>query len=243
MSLLGNWLFGAAQTWLDRFRLRHGLEHGTSSDSLSESVAGDVSVLLHVGCGHANIERIPLAGFQQLPWREIRFDADSSVFPDIVGSMADMSAVSDGFADAIYSSHGVEHLYWHDVPRTLAEFRRTLKDEGFVVITCPDVQAAAEMIAADRMFETAYESAAGPITPFDILYSYRPFVAANPEWMAHHCGFTLTTLIDALRAAGFAKMYGFRRPSGFDLWVLASKSPRSADEMAALAIDYLPVNS
>ena len=68
------------------------------------------------------------------------------------------------------------------------------------------------------------------------------FVAANPEWMSHHCGFTLTTLAAALREAGFAVVYGLRRPGGFDLWVLASKSRRSESEMAALAVDYLPAN-
>jgi protein O-GlcNAc transferase len=196
-------------------------------------------VLLHVGCGHAHIAHIPLVGFQKPLWREVRFDADQSVFPDIVGTMVDMSAVPDGFADAIYSSHGIEHLYWHDVPFALAEFHRTLKVDGFVVITCPDVQAAAQMIAEDRMFETAYLSSAGPITPFDILYSYRPFVAVNPEWMSHHCGFTLTTLMAVLREAGFTTMRGYRRADGFDLWVLASKSPCSEDEMSALAQDYL----
>ena len=128
------------------------------------------------------------------------------------------------------------------MPLALAEFHRTLKDDGFAIITCPDVQAAAQMIAEDRMFETAYESPAGSITPFDIFYSYRPFVAANPEWMSHHCGFTLTTLMAVLRQAGFAVVHGLRRPGAFDLWVLASKSLRSQADMEALAKDYLLVS-
>lgn len=247
MNFIRQWAASLSQTWLDGFRLRHGLgdtapQLPSTHASLAASTEGE-RILLHVGCGHANIDHIPLAGFRSSSWREIRFDADQSVFPDIVGTMADMSAVTDGFADAIYSSHGIEHLYWHDVPRALAEFHRTLKDDGFVVITCPDVQAAAQMIAEDRMFETAYLSAAGPITPFDILYSYRPFVAANPEWMSHHCGFTLTTLMAVLREAGFAVVHGFRRAGGFDLWVLASKSHRTQDDMAAMAKDYLLASS
>jgi predicted SAM-dependent methyltransferase len=243
MSSVGQWVARLAQTWLHNFRLRHGLGDATpqplSINTLPSANVEDERVLLHVGCGHANIDNIPLPGFRTLVWKEVRLDADESVHPDIVGTMADMAAVTDGFADAIYSSHGVEHLYWHDVPRCLAEFHRTLKEDGFVVITCPDVQAAAQMIAEDRMFETAYQSAAGPITPFDILYSYRPFVAANPEWMSHHCGFTLTTLMAVLREADFAVVHGLRRPGGFDLWVLGSKSQRTADEMAALVKDYL----
>ena len=181
-----------------------------------------------------------MTGFRKASWREIRLDADESVAPDIVGTMTEMPSVPTATVDAIFSSHGIEHLYWHDVPRALAEFRRVLNDDGFLVVTCPDLQAAAQMIAEDRLFDTAYDSAAGPITPFDMVYSYRPFVQANPEWMSHHCGFTLTSLIAVLREAGFAKMYGYRRTGGFDLWILASKSPRSDGEMAALAADYLP---
>jgi hypothetical protein len=101
------------------------------------------------------------------------------------------------------------------------------------------LQAAAAMIAEDRMFDTAYESAAGSITPFDILYSYRPFVERNPQWMSHHCGFTLSTLIGVLRDTGFPSVAGFRRPVSFDLWVLASKSGRTEDEMRELLSHYL----
>lgn len=231
---IGTWLAEASQTWLERFKARHGLAATVQAKPL-----GNERVLLHVGCGHATAANIVALGFQSPLWREFRLDADATVFPDIVGTMTDMHAVDSGFADAVYSSHGMEHLYWHDVPSALAEFHRVLKADGFVVITCPDVQAAAQMIAEDRMFDTAYVSAAGAITPFDILYSYRPFVVENPQWMSHHCGFTLSTLLQVLQDAGFPSLLGFRRASGFDLWVLASKSRRSPDELSALAKDYL----
>jgi hypothetical protein len=234
MTRVANWLAGISQKWLDRFKARHGLARtpANTAENLGR-------VLLHVGCGMATIADIPLTGFHTSVWQEFRLDADAAVHPDIVGTMTDMPTVETGFADAIYSSHGIEHLYWHDVPKALAEFLRVLKSDGFVVITCPDVQAAAAMIAEDRMFDTAYVSPAGPITPFDILYSYRPFVAQNPQWMSHHCGFTLGTLMTVLREAGFPSLLGFRRPAGFDLWVLASKSARSSEEMSVLAKDYL----
>lgn len=195
-------------------------------------------VLLHVGCGTADLQNIPLKGFQQFGWHEVRLDGDASVQPDIVGSMVNMDTVPDEFADALFSSHGIEHLYWHDVPKAMKEFLRVLKADGFAVITCPDVQAAAEMIAQDRMFDTAYVSPGGTITPFDILYSYRPFVEANPQWMSHHCGFTITTLMAVVRDAGFCMTYGCRRIGAFDLWIVASKSPRTEEEMAKLARSY-----
>ncbi len=246
MSNLGTWVGGLARKWLERFRQSHGLQEmaqpNADCPNGTQTKSYERRILLHVGCGGASIADIIVPGFRvaEQGWQEVRLDADERVKPDIVGSMTDMRAVSDASADAIFSSHGIEHLYWHDVPVALGEFFRVLADEGFAVITCPDLQAAAEMIAEDRVFETAYESPAGAITPFDMVYSYRPFVAANPEWMSHHCGFTLTTLSECLRRAGFPSVFGFRRKNGFDLWVLASKSPRNAEALKLLAAEYLP---
>ena len=236
MKRLHAWVAGWTYQWVNRFQKRHRLKIPPSIALERRSV----QTLLHVACGRASIHDIHLRGFHENPWREIRLDADQTVLPDIVGTMADMSAVSDGFADAIFSSHGIEHLYWHDVPQALAEFLRVLADDGFLVVTCPDVQTAAQMIAEDRMFDTAYVSEAGPITPFDMVYSYRPFVQANPQWMSHHCGFTLSTLLAVLTESGFLSTYGVRRIGGFDLWVLATKNKRRPEELAALAESYLP---
>lgn len=241
MSAVGKLAAAWAQAWLQRFRARHDLlAQAAAPLDASRWLRDGQRLLLHVGCGQATLTHIASPGLQQPGWREIRLDADAEVFPDIVGTMTDMCRVPDAAVDAVFSSHGIEHLYWHDVPRALREFQRVLADDGFLLVTCPDLQAAARMIAEDRMFDTAYVSAAGPITPFDIVYSYRPFVEANPEWMAHHCGFTLSTLTAALNAAGFAAVLGRQRDAAFDLWVLASKSPRSTAQMQALTADYFP---
>jgi hypothetical protein len=95
------------------------------------------------------------------------------------------------------------------------------------------------MIAEDRIDETAYVSPAGPITPFDIVFSYRPFVLNAPATMSHKCGFTLRTLNEAVREAGFVASFGFRRPSAFDLWLLARPIPTPEAELRALAERYL----
>jgi len=234
-----------SQRLLERFRSHYGLTTAAqpvaSSKSSPWTRTTDERLLLHVGCGLDTITNITVAGFLESNWREIRLDADEGVAPDIVGTMTELPTVPSAAVDAVYSSHGIEHLYWHDVPSALSEFWRVLTNDGFVVITCPDLQTAAQMIAEDRVFETAYMTPVGAITPFDMVFSYRPYVKANPEWMSHHCGFTVTTLVAVLREAGFAKVIGCRYEGGFDLWALASKSPRSADEMAKLAADYLPV--
>lgn len=190
---------------------------------------------LHVGCGPKRKDRTT-RGFASPEWTERRLDIDPSVAPDIIGTMTDMAAVESGSVDAIYSSHNIEHLYPHEVPVALAEFLRVLRDDGFVVITCPDLQSVAALVAEDRLTEPAYVSPAGPIAPLDILYGHRPAMAAGNLYMAHRCGFTQKVLQATLQAAGFAHVATMRRTApAFDLWAAASKSKRSEDEMRALA--------
>ena len=194
-----------------------------------------MSIFLHVGCGPKRKDRTT-RGFNTDDWSEKRLDIDPSVEPDIIGTMTDMSAVESGSVSAIFSSHNIEHLYPHEVPVALAEFHRVLDDTGFVVITCPDLQSVAALIAEDKLTEPAYVSPAGPIAPLDILYGHRPAMAAGNLYMAHRCGFTQKVLRGTLQAAGFAHVATMSRGApAFDLWALASKSEWSEDDMRALA--------
>jgi len=158
--------------------------------------------LLHVGCG-PNRKEHTTRGFAGAGWREIRLDINQAVHPDVLGTMTDMRAVGDQSVDAVFSSHNIEHLYPHEVPLALAEFLRVLKPEGFAIITCPDLQSVAVLIAQDRLTDTAYVSAAGPITPLDMLYGHRPELAQGNLFMAHRCGFTERVLRGTLLQSGF----------------------------------------
>jgi predicted SAM-dependent methyltransferase len=198
-----------------------------------------MKTLLHVGCGPKRKDRTT-AGFNTPEWEECRLDIDASVQPDVTGTMTDMAAVQTASMDAIFSSHNIEHLYPHEVPLALAEFRRVLKDDGFAVVTCPDLQSVCALVAQDKLTETAYVSPAGPIAPIDILYGHRPPMARGNLYMAHRCGFTQKVLIATLQAAGFATVATRVRQQHFDLWALASKSERPEDEMRALAMAHFP---
>jgi SAM-dependent methyltransferase len=194
---------------------------------------------LHVGCGPARKEQAG-PGFWGEEWQELRLDIDPSVQPDIVGTMTDMSAIVDESVDAVYSSHNIEHLYPHEVPLALAEFRRVLKDDGFVVLTCPDLQSVAALVAEDKLTEPAYVSPAGPIAPLDILYGLRSAMAAGNLYMAHRCGFTMRVLMGTLQAAGFKGVVGRQRPQVFDLWALATKSAMDEVALRKMAAEHLP---
>lgn len=199
-----------------------------------------MKTFLHIGCGSKQKERTT-AGFNTEAWDELRLDIDERVNPDIVGTMTDMSSVADASVDAIFSSHNIEHLYPHEVSLALAEFRRVLKPEWFVVITCPDLQSVCALVAEDKLTDPAYTSPAGPITPLDILYGHRPAMAKGNLFMAHRCGFTQKVLGGTLQSAGFAKVAIKRRahPS-YDLWAIATNSAMDDAALRALAAEHFP---
>ena len=194
--------------------------------------------LLHVGCGSQN--KSGLKGFDSDDWREIRFDIDPSVYPDIEGTLTDMDAVDTGSVDAIYSSHNIEHVFPHEVHTVLLEFHRVLKQDGIVVLTCPDLVSVCQAVVNDRLMETLYVSPAGPIAPIDILYGHREAVAKGKIYMAHKTGFTYTTLQEAFFKAGFKFNFGAARPENFDLWIVSFKQLMPNEEAMKIALNFLP---
>jgi predicted SAM-dependent methyltransferase len=199
-----------------------------------------IPVFLHVGCGRKRKDRTPFASQN---WREIRLDIDSSVQPDVIGTMIDMKAVVDASVDAVFSSHNIEHLYPHEVSIALAEFHRVLKPDGFVLLTCPDLQSVCARVANDQLTDAAYQSGMGPITPVDILYGHRASMKAGNLYMAHRCGFTKKVLASSLSSAGFDAGV-IARPTYFDLWAVGLKSSGSEsdrkDRMIRLCNQYFP---
>ncbi len=217
------------QAWCRGEKL--GLEIVPSPEVVRRSV-------LHVGCGQADIRHLP--AYFQKRWKEIRFDIDPDAQPDVLGTALDMSVVPSHSVDAVYSSHMLEHLYAHELPIALAEMKRVLKANGILVATVPDLQTVARLVADDKLLDTAYESPAGPITPFDMLYGHRGFMSNGKLYMAHRGGFTLATFINALKEAGFAAATGKRRELAFDLWALAVPEPMAGNQLDQLAVEVLP---
>jgi SAM-dependent methyltransferase len=193
--------------------------------------------LLHVGCGDKTMAHTS-PGFIPELWRETRFDGDPSGRPDILGDLLDLSAVPRYAFDAVFSSHTLEHLYWHEVPKALSEMATTLKPAGFVLSWVPDLQAAAKLIAEDRLFEVTGYSPFGPLTPFDLVYSHRGAVGRDKPYMAHHCGFTQSSLINIHLETGYGSAIARPRIHGFDLQILATPRKMSKRLLESLAAVY-----
>jgi SAM-dependent methyltransferase len=152
-------------------------------------------------------------------WQEVRVDIDPQAQPDFVSSITNLrsSFQADSF-DSVWSSHTLEHLYAHEVPLALTEFRRVLKPDGFALVTSPDLEAVASIIVEHGIDHVAYTSPAGPIAPLDMLFGHSSSIASGHVHMAHKTGFTCASLGRRLVDAGFPIV--LVKQDGLNLWAL-----------------------
>lgn len=178
---------------------------------------------LHLGCGRlTKLNSTP--EFRNDIWEEVRVDIDEDVNPDIVASMTDMSVINSNDFDAIYSSHNIEHLFSHEVPVALKEMYRVLNDDGYLIITCPDLVSVCNEVAKGKLTEPLYQSGLGPISALDILYGLRSDIAKGNHYMAHNCGFTGSVLHATLAGCGFKSIACVTKASQYALWAIAYKN-------------------
>lgn len=241
MRSVTNLLSGALDHWLSSHGTGPGVMLGTPPTRPPPASLFDDEgpCFLHVGCGLTGREHVS-AGLRLAPWREIRLDIDPGMKPDIVASITDMEAVPEASVDAVYSSHNLEHLHAHEVPLALREFRRVLRPEGFLVLTCPDLLSVCRRIVDGQADRPAYHSPAGPVTPLDMLFGYRGLLAQGYLDMAHRTGFTMDMLADLVSEAGFASVLCKARPEHYDLWLVASGRALSDQALDQLAQAHWP---
>lgn len=174
-------------------------------DDVTRPVTSRLRTVLNAGSGPPSPRRL-YPGFDDPDWREVTLDINPAAATDFVGSVTDMRHLFEVASfDAIWSSHNIEHLHAHEVVPALEEFRRVLKPSGFALITCPNLEAAAVLLAAHGLDHKAYDSPAGPITVRDIVFGYGRAIASGDTFMAHNTGFTRDSLGGAAVAAGFAE--------------------------------------
>ena len=146
--------------------------------------------LLHVGCGPVRKDRTVKA-FASADWQEVTLDIDETCRARSRRQACRRSRSSRAPPSTpSIRLHNLEHLYPHEVPIALAAFQRVLSENGFVIVTCPDLQSIGEELARGDIDKPVYTSAAGPVSPLDMLYGFRPAMARGNLYMAHHGGFT-----------------------------------------------------
>lgn len=185
-----------------------------------------MKTILHVGAG---THRVPA---KYAAYKEVTLDLDREARPDIVASIIAMPMVESESFDAVYASHVLEHVAWHEVHQALSEFHRVLKDDGILEILVPDLQAIGGRLAADEPERLLYQSSMGPICALDMLYGHRGLVGMGQVGMMHKCGFTQSVLRACVQRAGFTRVSVERSRPGEDpnLRVIALKGDGDASQ-------------
>lgn len=158
--------------------------------------------VLNVG---GNSKDIPLPP-QYQGWDHVLLDIDPKVRPDVVCDARHLTELPGAEYDAVYCSHNLEHYYRHDVPKVLAGFRHVLKPGGFSHLVVPDLREVMRVMIEKNLDigDVLYQSPAGPITVQDVIYGYGPEIErSGSDFFAHKSGFTESSLMATLRAAGF----------------------------------------
>ncbi len=187
---------------------------------------------LHVGPG-INYKDNTTDVFNTETWKEVRLDINEDVEPDILASMTNLDIIDDNSYDAIYSAHNIEHVFPHEVDDVFNGFKRVLKDDGFLVLTCPDIKKVCKLIGEGNITQKLYDSDAGPIYPLDVLYGLRRAILHGNEFMAHKHGFTSESLLYYLKKANFKSFCIAEATDAYALWLIAYKGIMKEDSVLA----------
>ena len=196
---------------------------------------GRAKRMLNAGSGPAAGAVHP--GFDQSIWKEVRIDIDPRNAPDLVGSISNMrGVVEDHSFNAVWSSHCLEHLHDHEVLPALREFRRILSNDGFAIISCPNLDAIVKLVASEDIESVAYLSPAGPVRLLNMTFGHSRSIETGHVHMTHRTGFTVDRLGRLAVHAGFTEARVVEGEN-FDLWAALMMPKAEAPALAALFED------
>lgn len=176
---------------------------------------------LHIGCGLKRKESTTPV-FNTDKWEEITLDIDERNNPDIIASMDDLSDVASNSFDAIYSSHNIEHLFYHQALTAIKEFYRILKPTGYIYVLCPDIISACEALIEKGPNEPLYKTLNNSyVAAADIIYGWRGPIEQGNEFMAHKFGYSEKTLISAFQHGGFSNIVSSVKKQRYEICLLA----------------------
>jgi SAM-dependent methyltransferase len=118
--------------------------------------------------------------------------------PDIIADLRGLT-FEQNYADEILAVHVIEHFYQWEVTQLLTHWKSVLKPGGVLILECPNILYAAEMLLKhpDRAPHARGKDGKLAMWP---LYG-------DPNWqdplMCHRWGYTPATLIELLEDCGF----------------------------------------
>lgn len=152
----------------------------------------DGKVRLNLGCG----DKI-LPGYVNVDFAESR----KGNKPDVIADLRAMTFEQD-YADEILSVHVIEHFYPWEAEALLQHWRTILKPGGLLVLECPNILTAAEMLLKEPERAGRADGKDGQLAMWPLY--------GDPGWkdplMCHRWGYTPLTLKDLLVRCGFVNV-------------------------------------
>jgi len=140
-------------------------------------------------------------------WEQVLLDIEEGVGADIVADARDLFELEEKF-DAVYCSHVLEHFHQFEVDDVLQGFKHVLNPLGFVQIRVPDLLYVMKEVVRKHipLDGKLYNSAAGDITPLDVIYGYQWAIQEGKPYYAHKLGFSKELLHKYLKSNGFMRI-------------------------------------
>lgn len=119
--------------------------------------------------------------------------------------MCDESLPSDAY-DAVFSSHSLEHNYFHLAKKTILNWHRILKVGGAILLTVPDLENTMKILLDERTtFELKYDWYIYTLFGYQVSPDIRNRTLNDPvdHGQIHYCGFTKEWLTRFFTENGF----------------------------------------
>ena len=118
--------------------------------------------------------------------------------PDVNADIRDLSKIKSFIADEILAVHVIEHFYFWEVIPLLKSWRRLLKPGGKLILECPNLLYACQMIVENPVMRSQADKA-GQMSMWPLY--------GDPSWkdplMCHKWAYTPESLMAVLDEAGY----------------------------------------
>ncbi len=149
----------------------------------------DGKIRLNLGCG----DKI-LQGYINVDFSSSR----KGNKPDIIADLRSLE-FEKSYADEILSVHVIEHFFLWEAKDLLTHWREILKDNGKLILECPNILTAAEFLMKEPYAAAKADGKDGQMTMW-ALYG-------DPGWkdplMMHKWGYIPETLIELVKSCGY----------------------------------------
>lgn len=180
-KVLGRDLVRVDDSQRDRFLM---LSPEPDFDGGMMPVLSEEGTLLNIGCGSKSYPGYKNVDVFFAPW--IHFVAEMYDLP-----------FDDGSISGIFSSHALEHVGWELVHKTIREWHRVLRPDGFLHLRMPDLEMCLkEYLESEDYFRRQFLKFA--------IYGLQRALSDEPdEAQYHRSGFSLKEMCAYLEQRGF----------------------------------------